>query len=510
MTLTKVTPALTGHYKTVAALLLSNEPSRGVGAAWPAGEFSFTEAASAASDNHEVTAGGIKPYYAGYQTTHPTLGTGIVIGTADYDPNTIGGGSILISGSTAQPNRLPGTGQLRAIVGGYDCEIEDGAVDHGIACAIFGSHHSEILGDETTHASIFGGSLNIIRGGDYGSIGGGTANEIKALRKDGITAVAAHRSRISGGSGNIIYNAGSAIAGGQDNSIDGVYSFIGAGNDLVAEGNFDVIAGGGQNETRVGGNGTGQKNTIGGGRNNLIDGVTTCVSNTIGGGELNEAYGSENTVSGGKNNEAGSAGTSVNDAVIAGGLDNLVGGASTAAAVSGGRSNNASANYSTVIGGRNNRTNGDYSTASGQDASAEIPHSQTLGGSAFYGRGDAQTTLVVRKAQTTDATLTAMTTMVLPDDSTWAFEVLIVARRTDADNESAGYKISGVIDRNTGVATTALVAAITKTVLGEDTAAWDVDAIANAASGGLQIQVTGEAAKAINWVARVELSEVTG
>jgi hypothetical protein len=116
----------------------------------------------------------------------------------------------------------------------------------------------------------------------------------------------------------------------------------------------------------------------------------------------------------------------------------------------------------------------------------------------------------MRKVQTTDAALTSMGTIALPDDSTFMFTAYIVARRSDADNESAGYKIEGVIDRNTGVATTALVGTIIKTVIAEDTAAWDVTAVANVSSGGLTIQVTGEAAKTIRWVARVQLVEVSG
>lgn len=51
---------------------------------------------------------------------------------------------------------------------------------------------------------------------------------------------------------------------------------------------------------------------------------------------------------------------------------------------------------------------------------------------------------------------------------------------------------------------------ITKTALAEDTAAWDVDVLADDANDALVIKVTGEAAKTINWVARVTTAEVTG
>ena len=127
---------------------------------------------------------------------------------------------------------------------------------------------------------------------------------------------------------------------------------------------------------------------------------------------------------------------------------------------------------------------------------------------------------MVLRIQTTNATPTALTSdgstagttnqVILPNDSTYAFTILVVARRTDADNESAGYKFEGVIDRNANAASTAIVGAVTKTVLAEDTAAWDVNVTADTTNGGLKVEVTGEAAKTIRWVATCWTSEVTG
>jgi hypothetical protein len=98
--------------------------------------------------------------------------------------------------------------------------------------------------------------------------------------------------------------------------------------------------------------------------------------------------------------------------------------------------------------------------------------------------------------------------LLLVSDSTVAFKAYVVARRTDADNESAAYKITGCIDNNAGVVS--LVGAPVVTVLAEDTAAWDVVVEANDTTNELQIKVTGEAAKTIRWCARVEYSEVVG
>jgi hypothetical protein len=134
--------------------------------------------------------------------------------------------------------------------------------------------------------------------------------------------------------------------------------------------------------------------------------------------------------------------------------------------------------------------------------------------------GDAQTGKFVLRASTTSGTPAVLTSdgaaasatnqVILPNDSTCAFIVLLVARRTDANDESAGYKIDGVIDRNGSAATTALVGVPVVTVLGEDTSAWDVAVTANTTNGGLTITVTGEAAKTIRWVATVITSEVSG
>jgi hypothetical protein len=100
--------------------------------------------------------------------------------------------------------------------------------------------------------------------------------------------------------------------------------------------------------------------------------------------------------------------------------------------------------------------------------------------------------------------------VILPNDSTYAFTILVVARRTDADNESAGYEFKGVVDRNGAANTTAIVGTVTKTVLAEDTSAWDCNVTADTTNGGLAVTVTGEAAKTIRWVATAWTSEVTG
>lgn len=129
--------------------------------------------------------------------------------------------------------------------------------------------------------------------------------------------------------------------------------------------------------------------------------------------------------------------------------------------------------------------------------------------------GDEQRSYVL-SSQTTDATQTELfidgtggtSRMVLADDSTWRFEIEVVARRTDVNDEGAAYKFVGAIDRNTGVATTAVIGSIAETIDAEDTAAWSVAVDADTTNGSLRIQVTGEAAKTVRWVAFVRTVQV--
>lgn len=163
---------------------------------------------------------------------------------------------------------------------------------------------------------------------------------------------------------------------------------------------------------------------------------------------------------------------------------------------------------------------GAFSYAFGTYALSSIYGKYAYGSGRFAATGDAQTGAFVLRRSTTDATATVLTSdgaapattnqIILPNDSTYTFRILVVARRTDADNESAGYEFVGVVDRNANAASTALVGTVTKTVIAEDTAAWDVTVTADTTNGGLKVEVTGEAAKTIRWVATCWTSEVTG
>lgn len=121
---------------------------------------------------------------------------------------------------------------------------------------------------------------------------------------------------------------------------------------------------------------------------------------------------------------------------------------------------------------------------------------------------------IYASGSTTDATQTSLrfalnevtpTGLAVPNDTTWMFTIYVVARRTDADNESAAYWIQGCVDNN--ALTVALVGVPQVTAI-EDTAAWD--ASVQIVGGRLTIRVTGEAAKTIYWNAITHIVQVSG
>ena len=79
-----------------------------------------------------------------------------------------------------------------------------------------------------------------------------------------------------------------------------------------------------------------------------------------------------------------------------------------------------------------------------------------------------------------------------------------MARRSDADNESAAYWIQGAVDNNAG--TTAMVALPQVTAV-EDSVGWNATV---QVVGGMAIRVTGESAKTVYWNAVTHIVQVSG
>jgi hypothetical protein len=232
--------------------------------------------------------------------------------------------------------------------------------------------------------------------------------------------------------------------------------------------------------------------------------VASGATSVICGGGSNTASGASSFVGSGSNNTA-----SNERAFVGSGQDNIASGAR--AFVGSGTSNTASGSYASIPAGIGNAASGQSALAVGEYASATRYAETAHAGGRFAATGDAQHGWMVLRGSTTNGNPTELTTpqrFVLVDDSTYACNIMICARRTDADGESAAYRRFAVIDRNAG--TTALVGAVASTDTIEDQAAWDVSITANDTTDALTITVTGEAGKTIYWVASVHYVKVTG
>ncbi len=428
--------------------------------------------------------------------------------------------------------------QAQAVAGVAALTVTDGAFVVGDVGAtvyiqgcgvLFGTHKTTIAGYTSatqitlTDAPILSRADQVIT-----IIGTGTAADYATVAGGFLNAAGGIGAAIGGGRSNTANGTYASIAGGFTNTASALQASIGGGTLNTASGSNATIAGGASNQA------TTQNAAVGGGTGNQA----TASAATIAGGNTNTAGGSESSIGGGNGNSAGGIQSRVggglsnsaagNTSTVGGGSSNTSTGASST--VAGGNTNTATNQFSSIGGGFTNTTTGDYATVpGGRQNVASASYAQAMGfqgkadkygqraqaSGVFSANGDAQSSVCIMRRQTTNGT--AGTSMLLDggsarltiaDDTTWMFTINIVARRTDADNESAAYKIEGCIDRNAG--TVALVGTITKTVIAEDTVAWDVSASADDTNKALAVTVTGEAAKTINWVARVTLVEVTG
>lgn len=401
-----------------------------------------------------------------------TTGDNIRVGNFAYGPNNVGttyvqGGATnyenVIGGNTANVNtatsNLTGSpvltapdGNWSAILHGYD------NVNNGWANVITGFHCFAVAG--SNHGTIAGGSDHKIEGTNvgYATISGGTGNQVTA-----------NGGTIGGGYSNTVTATQGTVAGGLSNDATGAIAAIGGGQNHTASGSQSTVAGGSGNTA------SGAQSTVGGGLNNSATNLTATV--------------------------AGGSGCSASNQY---------------ASIGGGLTISASGVGATVPGGRENTASGNYSVASGRGASATMEGQRAHASGFFAVQGDAQVSEFVARNTSTDAVAKELflqgtgSRITLTDDQTVFFEIMVVARRTDVDGESAAYKYTGCIDRGVGAGTTAFVGTVTETVVAEDNAAWGVAITAGTSDGTLRITATGEAGKTIRWVAYVRAVTVTG
>lgn len=330
-----------------------------------------------------------------------------------------------------------------------------------------------------------------VASGNYSTISGGISN----------TGSGANSS-VGGGNNNVASGASATVGGGYGNTAANTYTTIGGGRSNVAN-NIETTVAGGRGNTA-----SGARATVGGGYGNIASGSRS----VIGGGYGNLASSYYAVVSGGRGN---SATTNTHPTVCGGYLNTASGGKSF---VGGGRGNTASALYSCVPGGFGHTASGTASTCFGHSGKADKYGQVVFSSGAFATAGDRQTSHFMLNATTTNNTQTEMFLtngsgqMTLSNDTTWAFQVLLTARRTDVDGTNSTWKAEGGIKRDTNAASTALIGTCTPSVIVQDAgaAACAVDVTADTATGALRIRITGETSKSYKWHAVVFTSEVTG
>ena len=338
--------------------------------------------------------------------------------------------------------------------------------------------------------------------GSGGNARGTDAVDLQVTRAAAAQVASGTNSTIGGGLNNTASNTSSTVAGGSTNSATGILSAIGGGTSNTASGTDSFIGGGTTNAasgtgSNIGGGSSNTANTtnstVGGGTTNIAGNGAGNSRATVGGGSFNTASGLESTISGGSGNTASGPNTTVS-----GGEGNTASGDD--ATIGGGDTNLASGNYSKIPGGLNAVADkyGQLAHASGKFATA----------------GDAQVSEFLVRNNTTDATptelkldgATAGSRMVIPNNTSWMFQIMLVARRSTGTTSI--YKSEGQIE-NTGGAVTASAVTTTEINDGIGLPATPVTVAADDPNNSLIITCTGVAGNNIRWVAHVRVVEVS-
>lgn len=263
-------------------------------------------------------------------------GSGVNTVPAGVVGATIGGGGSANNSETfgPTPNR---------VLGNYGTVGGGAANDAGT---------NQVPPSDSRFATVSGGQSNVASGG-FSTIGGGVNN-----------SATSNMTTVGGGFGNTATNSIATIAGGQGNSASGGWATVGGGiaNSAAADG---ATIGGGGGFSPDGNIAMGTNSTIAGGTHNFI-GNPQCL-NICGGPS---GCGTNGAIGGGSGNVAG------NNSTVAGGIANK---ACFEATVGGGQSNTASGTFATVPGGSGNLAQGNGSFAAGVNAQATDDNSFVWG-----------------------------------------------------------------------------------------------------------------------------------
>jgi hypothetical protein len=160
-------------------------------------------------------------------------------------------------------------------------------------------------------------------------------------------------------------------------------------------------------------------------------------------------------------------------------------------------------------------------TGFGVNAQSEWVFEHAFGAPIYAAQGDAKTSVSVATCQTTtnaateigfNITTGAPTSFVVPAiNSTYFFEVIIVARRTDVTGTRYCEKLEFVFDKGATAASSVIVGAPLTTIIARDPGAnqWSAAISADATNGRPAIKVTGATGSTIRWVAQIRAVKVT-
>ena len=207
--------------------------------------------------------------------------------------------------------------------------------------------------------------------------------------------------------------------------------------------------------------------------------------------------------------------TSTTNSIAIGGYQNNISGTAAICLGAGGTAKNNSVFLnSTTWGNPVGEYDGQIAFTTGHWAS---------GGGAGLGGYLIATSFVNLITETTNATVTELGIatngtsaptgrIVLLADSTYSFNIDLVARDTATDTSSSVWSIQFAIRRGTTAATTTLIGSPVYTIIGQDAgaASWAVSVTADTTNGRPNISVTGVAATTIRWMASCKVTRVSG
>lgn len=162
-----------------------------------------------------------------------------------------------------------------------------------------------------------------------------------------------------------------------------------------------------------------------------------------------------------------------------------------------------------------NTVSGANAIALGSGSAATLTGQVAQANGRFAANGDAQHGVYVARNITSTATATELfldgsaARLVVPNNSVWTFDVMVAGRRTDAVGGGAGYRIFGVLRKDTTAGSITFVGTPSKQVLGETTAALDCAVQVDTTNGSLNVVVTGLAGQTWRWVATIQTTEVS-